>query len=899
MTPPPTVPPLDSLCGDWISRADLAHLPSLRNQWGQAHVNADLTSLSWLAIPPFSGGYHTGVLRIDGRVPEAAEFQWSAWGVRRRAGCGPVTVTTDTRMGYEGTDISWRTELTNTTTRPVRVTVSQELLAPIAHSETGWGWLYGTPWNDGHHHDFFTTERVRAEVLADRPRQVQFLAPGPRHIRLGSPRTPGIQRDEDGAPMLLDAELPDHTSPDAARPRPPAARAVIRDIEVSVPRESPTRVGTVEYRLDRAEAELRLEPVTLPDGATLAFDLLVDQAGETGVLLTHGNHPDSIQFGLDDGTLWLRAAGELLLAPSLLSPGTWHRVSAQVGGEGVRLVVDGVIAAATRPWWSGQRWRAERHGDTVLVVDAHSPARSAYAFGTTPDSLSTDGSGGVAIWNVTVSPGTSVVLGTVLHVGTNALDVLSGARSQARQFPALFETVARRWRETWAAAFTPGNTEFSGHLPTLTSHDAGLARSYYLGALLAIYMRNTGVSPLGPVFLTGGPRLGPTITFYWDQSEWARTASLLEPAGIRAWILAALAQPYHRSHSFDTRNLLPIGNHYTANDHALFRTVRAYLDITGDLGLLGATAAGCTVLDHLRAMAYRHRTQRADFGGGILSDFGRDPWELLECVPNYRDAVVSFNAGHVGMLRSLARLLRHIGRPDEADHADTEATELSAAVLGQYSRGGRWNIAHPEGDETIGHCLDFQLVAADMPEDLSDTQRIEMVDFVTRHLLDGDWMRALAPDDPVAPYSDRADHGAAGAFGAWPGATAYGLCRLGRPDLAQRFLSRVHASTSGGLWGQAMEAVGDGRYRVAERGVSNRDCNSGVAVTEAVIAGLFGLYAGHSDLAVPDEPITASAGELHNVNGRGFTSHRRHRDTGLQVPAQSVAAGPLGSAVWQ
>lgn len=39
--------------------------------------------------------------------------------------------------------------------------------------------------------------------------------------------------------------------------------------------------------------------------------------------------------------------------------------------------------------------------------------------------------------------------------------------------------------------------------------------------------------------------------------------------------LGALAQPYGHCHSFDTYNLLPVGNPYAANDHALFRTVTA------------------------------------------------------------------------------------------------------------------------------------------------------------------------------------------------------------------------------------------------------------------------------------------------------------------------------------
>ena len=86
---PQYVPSLETLCGDeWLDRADLAHLHSLRNQWGQAHVNADLASLSWLAIPPYSGGYRTGVLRVNGQVVAAQAFRWRPWGVSRRGAVG-------------------------------------------------------------------------------------------------------------------------------------------------------------------------------------------------------------------------------------------------------------------------------------------------------------------------------------------------------------------------------------------------------------------------------------------------------------------------------------------------------------------------------------------------------------------------------------------------------------------------------------------------------------------------------------------------------------------------------------------------------------------------------------------------------------------------------------------
>ncbi|GAA1539253.1 hypothetical protein GCM10009827_068100 [Dactylosporangium maewongense] len=836
-----SAPPLDDLAGDWMPAADLAHLPSLRNQWGQAHVNADLTSVSWLAMPPFSGGYHTGVLRVAGRVVAADRFRWAPWGVARSGTAAGLTVETDTRLGYERHAVLWRVRLHNPGERPVTVDVEQRLLAPIAHSETGWGWLYGAPWSAGHYPDHFATERVRAEVLADAPRQVQLHAAEPRHLRLGRPRPPGIQRDEDTEPMLLSTELPDHTAPDSGRVRPPAVLGSVRGLAAAP--------GT--FRIRAVDEEHRLPAVALGPGATLSLQFRPDADGQSGVILTHGNHPDSVQLGLTDGRPWLRAGGELVTGGEALAAGRWHGLSVHIGDHGASLDAGGAVLT-TEPWDGAHRWRPEIEDTAVVVADGGSPAFAAYAFATPPDRLDPLGGGAVAGWTVTVAPGGTAELGVVLTFATGRSDALRAARHTAGRFAAEHAAVADRWRATWASAFTPGNAVFSGHLPVLDGAPEGLARTYHLGVLLAVYLRNTGVSPIGPVYLTGGPRLGATTTFFWDQSEWPHTAARLDPVALRAWLLAALAQPYERCHSFDTRNLLPTGNHYAANDYALFRTVRAYLAETGDLALLPEKAGAATVLDHLRAMAYRPRSARARWGDGVLMDFGRDPWELLECVPNYRDAVVSLNAAHAGMLRSLAGLLRRLPTEDEtaaelsaelsveAARADADADALTAAVLGQYAGGGRWRIAHPEGDETIGHVLDFALVAAELADDLPEHVRAEMVEFAATHLVDGDWMRALAPDDPVAPRSDRPDHGAAGAFGAWPGATAHGLCRLGRPDLAEALLSRIHAATSGGLWGQAMEAVGGGRFRVAERGVANRDSNAGVAATEAILLGPFG-----------------------------------------------------------
>jgi hypothetical protein len=298
--------------------------------------------------------------------------------------------------------------------------------------------------------------------------------------------------------------------------------------------------------------------------------------------------------------------------------------------------------------------------------------------------------------------------------------------------------------------------------------------------------------------------------------------------------------------------------------------VQAYVGVTGDVAFLAERTGGRTVIDHLRHLATAPDSARADYADGILVDFGDDAWELLECVPNYRHAVVALNAGYVGMLRGLAWLVRQIGADDEASALEDRAAELGTAVLRQYAGGGRWRIAHPQGNDVIGHCLDFQLVAAEMAADLDPGLANELAGFAEDVLIDGDWMHALAPDDPIAPFADRPDHGASGAFAGWPGSTAYGLVQLGRADAAADFLGRIHRSTSGALWGQAIEGIGGGRYRVAERGASNRESSAGVAATEAILAGLFGIRADLPSLDAPQGVTGSRFGTVRGVRAIGF-----------------------------
>jgi hypothetical protein len=839
---PDGVPDLDDVSGEWVDADDLAHLPSLRNQWGQGHVNHDLSSLSWLAAPPYTFGYHTGVLRLDGAVLPAQRYRWKPWGVRREHSGGGLTVRTDSRMVLSEQLLLWQVELVNDGDHAVRHTVSQDLFAMVAHTETGWGWLYDVPWTAGNHHDFMSLERVRATTRGDHADPAYLLGPGLRTLRLGRPRLPGIQRDADTEVMSLAYELPRHVSQDTVYPHRHSARAALRGIRLRSTEGQLVDLVSSETVLPDSETELSFGSFELTAGQIIELEFRSDEPNQTGVLLTHGNHPDSLQLGLEAGRLWFGICGEQEFASAAVEPGRWYRVAIALDETQALLSLDGEPAAATAHWSVSPRWSAHAADTLVTIADSASPARAAYAFDTAPDTVEDLGSGARAHWRLTLEPGERRRVGIVCAYGGETA-VAATARAAAGDFPAALARSEDGYRELWRSMFTPGNPHFSGHLPALEAEDPGLAKSYYMGALLALYMRNTRISDTEPIFLTGGPRLGPTTTYFWDHTEWSRSYALLEPVGLRSWLHRALSGPYDQSFGFDTRNGGPLGNEYTASPYALFRLVEHYVCVTGDRAFLDEQAGDRTVFEHLDHLAHGWRAKTTEATGGVLADFGKDPWLLLECVPNYVNVVASFNAAYVGMMRSFAGLLRSVGRDGEADTAAAEADAMAAALVALALPDGRWQIRHPDRDESIGHVLDFGLAAAHLHDDLDRAQQDRMVAFVAQKLLTSTWMRALAADDPAAPLANRPDHGAAGAFGAWPGVTAYGFAKLGRKDLAADLLARVHAAASGGLWGQAMEVVEDARgqwTRVAEDGVSNRDSVAGVAMTEAVISGLFG-----------------------------------------------------------
>ena len=141
------------------------------------------------------------------------------------------------------------------------------------------------------------------------------------------------------------------------------------------------------------------------------------------------------------------------------------------------------------------------------------------------------------------------------------LSCCPAVRIQA-EFDAQWDAAASKWEERWLTAFTPGNTHFSGHLPTVVSEQTpDLERIYYNALLTLISLERTNLQLMAPrVYLTSSgnalnyncstcfPKIGGKLEvggaaiYYWDAAQISATLSLLDPVSFKAYLLFVLGQ---------------------------------------------------------------------------------------------------------------------------------------------------------------------------------------------------------------------------------------------------------------------------------------------------------------------------------------------------------------------
>ncbi|MBX2966588.1 MAG: hypothetical protein KF845_10610 [Cyclobacteriaceae bacterium] len=726
------IPSLETLSGQWVSVDTVDMEPSLRNFRAQALVNKDMTSLSWFASAPYSGGYHTGVMKVNGQTPLVTHYRWQPYQALRKSISDNVEINSATRMVPNENLILWEVELRNTTNQQQSYTIMIDHIGFISkYPEPEWQWWYPYPTLTG-----VTT--TRDDVIEN-----------------------------------------------------------MRDY-----------IGTGKNSVDKEVEELI------------------------------NGRPTK----------------------------TMKKVSWPSDDE----ILD------------SKKYTAHTDEGIVLISDKETETTTGYSIITNSDSQSLRQSGAISLWNVELNSDEAKTIRFAMAWGGEPNSVKQMLPLTEQNFESVWDGVQSTWEFLWEDIFKPNNKTLSGTFPVLESNDAVANKVYYTGPLTMLYLMNTNLPQHEKVFLTGGPRWGASITFFWDITEWATLWGVVDPDMMKNHLTAWVGIDPSKHFGQDNFNGGGVGNGYSANYWALFQMMRAYLTISGDTEFLKENIQGKTVLEHLEQYALNwKRISIYDESKNMddmyrLADFGDDEWNLLECVPTYKHIVPSFNAGYIWMMRETASFHEQAGNTLKANELRTEADEMIERLLKLYAGNGVWNSLYPDGRMIeVRHCLDFMFMGRYLPNDIPAHIKGEMMSFAYRELITDNWMRAQSIEDVAAKDSDRPDHGPLGAFDGWPAGTMDALVQLGYPQKALDFYHAIEPVTNEGIWAQAHELWGerkwekDAKVRIAKRGWHNRESSSGIAMSQVMLKGFFGFYPSVDGTALKLNKNWTFKGKLYHVKYKG------------------------------
>ena len=454
------------------------------------------------------------------------------------------------------------------------------------------------------------------------------------------------------------------------------------------------------------------------------------------------------------------------------------------------------------PGESGNTTNWDARASRVTFVAQHSSAVSAQGVHPVADRLE---AGHVLQYEFELRPGETREFWYVNALAETAQEAIALHDRLQATFVAAEDENEQFYTGMIKAVFTPGNSYFSGHLPTLHTDDEALWNLYFAGIKnLISARRHSPDSKYGAAYLTLGGHTLPTLSFPWDTSLTGLSLGLLDPLPLKNIVEVWLQQDMHQHLATDYVSGTGVGPWYAVNDMAIVRCAHDYLRVTGDLEWLKKSIGGKTVLQHLADHSLHwEQLQRSDRG---LADYGNIE-NLLEVVSTYLHEVAGMNAGNVSSMRFVAQLLERNGEAARAHELRVKSTQLAERInrLLYVNGKGWWKAGQLDGTfNEVRHCYDFLAVAENMADDLSSQQKLEMTQFFWTQLRTGKWMRALASGDPDATWNIRPDHSCLGAYASWPPMSAKALYKLGMPpEQTAAWLREVSKAGNQGPIGQA------------------------------------------------------------------------------------------------
>lgn len=519
----------------------------------------------------------------------------------------------------------------------------------------------------------------------------------------------------------------------------------------------------------------------------------------------------------------------------------------------------GAVSKKTKAWFTNSpgepdnklSWHADR--GCLLFESQHTEIAAAQGFRPAPNRMENQR---MLVFEMELGPGEQKQLQFAAAIGDNGQQALDLHDQLQSKFAELDKANETEFTSLIKSAFTPGNSDFSGHLPRLITNNESLLKLYNNGFSNLLFARRLSWNSVyGPTYLTLSGHVLPTLNFPWDTSLASLSLALLDPVPLRNLVEVWCKAGMHDHLATDYISGEAVGPWYAVNDTAIVRCAWRYVCVTGDFASLDKRVGDRTVLEHLEDHALYWKKLN-HFGNG-LGDYGTIE-NLLEVVSTYLHEVAGMNANNVHSMRAVAAMHERRGNNTRANELRSEAKALAERINRLlYVKGkGYWRCGQPDGSfNEVRHCYDFLAVLDNMAEDLSPTQKQEMAEFFWRELRSEKWMRALSQSDVDTTWNIRPDHSCLGAYSAWPPMSAKGLYKIDSPAKIAPWLKEVAKAGNQGPIGQGhlVEEVwppaNGGAFKASNDAPYIEDwcCLAAGAFSELVIDSIFGAELTMSD----------------------------------------------------
>lgn len=402
------------------------------------------------------------------------------------------------------------------------------------------------------------------------------------------------------------------------------------------------------------------------------------------------------------------------------------------------------------------------------------------------------------IWNKTVGSGKSWNLTMLVTYSDERTKCESLCKKWRTRMKEVAPLARKRWEDLWKAAFTPGNSFFSGSLPLVKTDHPGLDKIYYNGVLTLLTCRRVyPQAKIKPCYLTLWPRRGEGSAYLaWDLAYTSGVLSRLDPKVLLETLLVTMTAPeldfqvtnyFTLEHGGWTCSAHPMAIYTAAFDLLRNSSDNSWLDktiIRVGRATKGFEAASqgqvteakeapsrkLTARQALEEVVFIHR--RKNIPGANLIDFGPRS-SYLECNTTYAHGT----AGHT------AQQYRAMKQFDEVFGGDTSAerARLLEGIMSLYrSEDGFFDCLYPDGRRfPAANLYDVGLVLDSIGDSLKPQQVKEIISFVKEQLLTPTWARCLAATDFDSLSGNRCDHQWAGCFPTWLSQFVTGIYKSG------------------------------------------------------------------------------------------------------------------------